>query len=81
MLSLLKLSQDKAKIIQSSDAEHSTVNNKKGFVLDFFVTKSSRNSSKVACLNSSLLMHQMLSVDNHSWNIVALQFIFNSSES
>jgi len=34
---------------------------KKGFVLAFFITKSSRNSLKFVCLSLSLLMHRMLS--------------------
>jgi len=33
----------KATIIESSKAEHSTVNSVKGFVLAFFITTSSRN--------------------------------------
>jgi len=68
MLLLLKYVQ-KATIIESSMADHSTVNNKKGFVLAFFVIKSSRNSSKCISLSLSLSMYRMLGVDNLSWNI------------
>ena len=61
------------KKLQSSNqvkAEHYTVNNQSDFFLAF-ITKSSWNLVKFVCLSLSLL-HQMLSVDNFSWNIATL---------
>jgi len=52
-------------IIESNQAEHRTVNNWKGFVLTFFITKSSRNALTFICLNFSLLMHICLVWTNY----------------
>jgi len=59
-------------MIKSSKAEHDTVNSYKGFVLAFFITKLSKNSSQFVCRSLSFLMYRMLSVNNLSWNIAAL---------
>jgi len=62
MLSLLKyVLRKKATIIESSQAEQSTVNNSNGLVLTF-ITRLSRISLKFVCLSLSFLMHRMLNV-------------------
>ena len=45
------------------------------------MTKLYENSLQIVCLSLSLLMYRMLGVDNLSWNIATVQFIFNSFES
>jgi len=59
-------------MVETSKAEHSTVNNLKGFVLVFFIPKSSKNSLKFVCLSLSLAMYRMLGVGYLSWNIATL---------
>jgi len=45
------------------------------------MTKLYENSLQIVWLSLSLLMYRMLGVDNLSWNIATVQFIFNSFES